>query len=1194
MPLILGLDLGTNSIGWSLIDDTSFKVIDCGVRIFPEGVNRDNLGKEQSKNATRRAKRQTRRQLFRRKYRKLLLAKFLMEKGMFPKISDLSQKLVKIDQPAELKNFFGINPYACRSKAFNGEKLSVIELGRIFYHFAQRRGYKESLKDDSADSGALYEGVAKDGKTGINETWEKISHYVTLGNYLFHENPHQKRLRNRYTTRKMYTDEFEKIWEKQKIFYPDVLTDELKQKIGDSTEGFLFFQRPLKPQKHLIADCTFESGKKRSSDSAIAFELRRTYEFINSIRVDGLPLMEGQRATVKELMFSKDKLIFSKIAEKLKISVSRLNYEEDKNIIGTKSISTLRKIFTPKTWDAKTLEEQENILGIKRFAEDKVKTVAYLRNKYGLTDRQSEQFVKFRPSKGYSSLSYKATMNILPFLEKGYIYNEAVLLGGIYNALGKDKWDALGPKIKDYIETNAIDIYHNTGAEHIEIIKDWLEKEYGLTKNRLAKLYHHSQVAIRGDGQATELPMPEDTRNPVVQQSLYELRNLVNAIIKKYGKPQEVRMELSRELKSSIEERDKMRLRQYKNERENDEIKTELSNNNLPHTNAYIIKLKLYREVLKRAGKAACPYSGDPIAFHQLWNGEVDVEHILPYSISLDDSLSNKTLCFRKYNMLKGNRTPYQFFYFDHGKEEWEEVKKRAYSLLPYLKWLRFIDDKPHTFEEFENRKLNDSRYISKVAKGYMEFICPIVNVTQGEVTAKLRHYWGLDNILNPCIRVEGIAEGEYYAAIDETGKIMQLERWQPDANANKKSEEKLAKLGLVISGNVKKNTFFPYKSRNDHRHHMIDAIAIACTKRSYLQNLSTMKGKMLREDYEKRELSFPEPWPSFHKDVENAVIQALVSHKSKNRVITRSSKTIINDEKKIKTAGLSIRGALHGESVYGKRKDIYGNEAYHIRKSLTQITKRAQVDKIVDPQVKKLVEQAIIKRWQEQDSAIFEKYKNEGLLQLKGNTWEINRDSKTKYDVPDGAFFRQEKDESGKKIVGIRPNVFLPNRNGEPIPIWKVRIKENSSGAVKLKEKINQWVEPGNNFGVMIYQDQEGNYQEKIISFWEAVERKKQGSAIFQLPSGSQRLVATLQINDMFILGLQDDEINWKDQGQLCKYLYRVQKLSSYYYTFRKSNAATLDFASEEVRIQSFKNWREKNPTKVKVNILGEIEAVK
>jgi CRISPR-associated endonuclease Csn1 len=1190
MPLILGLDLGTNSIGWALIDDTSFQIIDCGVRIFPEGVNRDNLGKEESKNATRRAKRQTRRQLFRRKYRKLLLAKFLMEKGMFPKISDLSRKLIKLEQPAELKSFFSINPYACRSMAFTGEKLALLELGRIFYHFAQRRGYKESLKDDAADSGALYEGVAKDGKIGINETWEKISEYGTLGNYLFHQDPHQKRLRNRYTTRKMYTEEFEKIWEKQKIFYPDILTDELKQKIGDATEGFLFFQRPLKPQKHLIADCTFESGKKRSSDSTIAFELRRMYEFINSIRIDGLPLVENQRALIKELMFSKDKFPFEKIAEKLRIPVTRFNYEGDKNVVGSKSISTLRKIFTPKIWDAKTLEEQENILGIKRFAEDKIKTIDYLKKKYNLTDKQAEQFIKFRPSKGYSNLSYKATMNILPFLEKGHIYNEAVLLGGIYNAVGKEKWEALGPKVQDYIETNAIEIYHNAGVEHTAIIKDLLRKEYGLSENRLAKLYHHSQIVSQGDGQAAELPIPENTRNPVVQQSLYELRNLVNAIIKKYGKPDEIRMELSRELKSSIEERDKMRLHQYENERENNEIKKELTANNLPHTNAYIIKLKLYREVFKRAGKAACPYSGAPIAFHQLWNGEVDVEHILPYSISLDDSLANKTLCFRKYNTLKGNRTPYQFFHFDHGKEDWEEVKKRAYSLLPYLKWLRFIDERPHTLEEFENRKLNDSRYISKVAKGYMEFICQKINVTQGEVTAKLRHYWGLDNILNPCIRVEGIAEGEYYAAIDGDGNIIQLEEWLPDSKANKIMEEKLAKLGLVISGNVKNNTFFPYKSRNDHRHHVIDAITIACTKRSYLQNLSTMKGKMLREEYEKRELSFPEPWPSFHKDVENAIHHVLVSHKSKNRVITRLSKTIKKDDKKIKIAGTSIRGALHGESVYGKRRDVYGNEAFHIRKSLIQITKRAQVEKIVDPQVKRLVEQAIIKRWQEQHSGIFESYQKEGLLQLKGETWEINKNNKTKYDVPDGAFFRQEKDETGKKIIGIYPNVFLPNRNGEPIAIRKVRIRENSSGAVKLKEEINQWVEPGNNFGVIVYQDQRGNYQEKIISFWEAVERKKQNTAIFQLPSDSQRLVATLQINDMFLLGLQDEEINWRDQNQLSTHLYRVQKLSSYYYTFRKNNAATLDFAPEEMRIQSFKSWQEKNPIKVRINILGKI----
>jgi len=1194
MPPLLGLDLGTNSIGWALIDDSSSKIIDCGVRIFPEGVNRDTLGKEESKNATRRIKRQARRQLFRRKYRKLRLARYLMDHGMFPSVTNLSENIQKLRLSPELREFFGLNPYECRSKAYNGEKLSLLELGRTFYHFAQRRGYKESLKDDAADSGALYDGVVKEGKTGINETWEKIGQYGSLGNYLFHENPHQKRLRNRYTTRKMYTEEFEKIWEKQKVFYSSLLTDEMKQKIGDATEGFLFFQHPLKPQKHLIADCTFEPGKKRTSDSTIAFELRRMYEFINTILIDGLPLAVDQRSTVKDMMLSKEKFDFAEIAKKLKVAVTRFNYEENKRIVGTLSISTLRKIFTPKIWDAKSLNEQEDILNIKRFAEDKSKTINYLKTKHGLTDKQAAQFVKFRPSKGYSALSYKATLNILPFLEKGYIYNEAVLLGGIYNAFGKENWNSLSPSQKDYIETNALEIYDNMGAEHMAILRDWLGKEFGLAEKRLEKLYHHSKLVGRGDGEAQELPLPEDTRNPVVQQALYELRALVNVIIKEYGKPEEIRMELSRELKSSIDERDKMRLRQYENEQENDAIKKELSDYGLPHTNAYIIKLKLYREVLKRAGKVACPYSGNTIALSQLWNGEVDVEHILPYSISLDDSLANKTLCYREFNARKSNRTPAQFFLTEFGKEDWEERKKQAFSLLPYLKWLRFIDEKPHTLEEFENRKLNDSRYISKLAKGYMEHICKSVNVTQGEVTAKLRHYWGLDNILNPCIRIEGVPEGEYYAAINEEGKIIKLEKWQPDGRSNRKTEEQLAKLGVVISGNIKKNTFYPYKSRNDHRHHVVDALVIACTKRSFLQHLSTMKGKLSKEEFEARELSFPEPWAGFHRCAEEAVNQVLISHKSKRRVVTQVSKTIARDDKKFKTSGTSVRGPLHGETIYGKRKDIYGSEAFHIRKPLSQITKRAQVDKIVDPAIKKLVEQAIIQTWSEKDTATFKTYQSEGLLVARGEHWEINSSNKTKYEVPEGAFFDTQRDESGKKITGIYPKLFLPNRNGSPVAIRKVRLKENSSAAVQLKDNYNQWVEPGSNFGVIIYETQAGEWEEKLVSFWDAVECKKQNVPIFHLPADGKRVIATLQINDMLLIDLQDEEIDWKNKSLLSKHLYRVQKLSSYYYTFRKSSATTLDFAKEEARIVSFKSWRERNPVKVTVNLLGKIAPLK
>lgn len=315
MSKILGLDLGTNSIGWAFVDTNKSKIKGIGSRIFPMGVNLEK-GHEVSKNATRREKRQTRRQTFRRKKRKRYIAAILQKQGMFPDESKLEQEITKKTLNKKLKIFFATNPYGCRAKAYMGEKLSLLEIGRIIYHFAQRRGYKESLKGMDKEEGKLYEGKPKEGITGINLTKEKIAEHGTLGNYFYNEDPHKVRIRSRYTTRKMFLDEFEIIWKNQKKFYPDVLTEELKLKLGDPEKGLLFYQRPLRSQKHLIGHCTFEPDKPRCPVSAIPFEEFRMYQFINTIKHGEDSLNDEDRSTVMvkfcQLFICKLKLLSQK------------------------------------------------------------------------------------------------------------------------------------------------------------------------------------------------------------------------------------------------------------------------------------------------------------------------------------------------------------------------------------------------------------------------------------------------------------------------------------------------------------------------------------------------------------------------------------------------------------------------------------------------------------------------------------------------------------------------------------------------------------------------------------------------------------------------------------------------------------------------------------------------------------------
>ncbi|WP_445736337.1 hypothetical protein [Mariniflexile sp.] len=168
-----------------------------------------------------------------------------------------------------------------------------------------------------------------------------------------------------------------------------------------------------------------------------------------------------------------------------------------------------------------------------------------------------------------------------------------------------------------------------------------------------------------------------------------------------------------------------------------------------------------------------------------------------------------------------------------------------------------------------------------------------------------------------------------------------------------------------------------------------------------------------------------------------------------------------------------------------------------------------------------------------------------------------------------------------------------LKNKNGERVPIKKVRVREEMSNAQKLKE-TNQYVNPRNNHHIVVYEDGKGQLKETIVTFWEVVERRKQNQDIYQLPEADKngKIINTLQENDMFVLGLNDEEFNDNkiDYKYVIQYLYRVQKISAGDYSFRHHLASTLGNKDEEVRIASLKKWTEMNPIKVNLTETGSI----
>ena len=1115
MTKILGLDLGTNSIGWALIDDVQNKIEGIGTRIFPMGVENlgEGEGREMSKNAGRTGARGVRRQFFRRRLRKKILLKALSENKMCPMEANdfVDWKKTKEFPSDKLANWFALNPYELRQRALN-EKLTLEEIGRIFYHLIQRRGFLSNSRKGGTDDGTIFKGNPKEGKIGITETQDKIQE-KTLGSYLFEIYPKenqpfqegQERIRNRYTTRKMYVDEFELIWNKQAQFHSE-LTEELKTTFGGrkldgyKEDGILFNQRPLRSQKHLVGNCSFEPSKTKCPISTIPFEQFRVWQWVNTVEYNGKKISEEEKLKIVEFLYANEKPDFKKIRKAIgkESAEFKFNYKDDDKIVGTYTISNLsNKKYFGKKWFDFTEKEQEDIWHVLYFFDSKSNLKDYAIKNWNFNEDQAIAISKFNVKDGYSSLSRKAIANILPFLQMGYTYDIAVVLGGIKNVFGSE-WEKLSDEKRNFFYDNVYEIIRskNKGG-FIDIIKDILRNDYSISDHQMRKLYHHS-ATIDVAELMDKLPLGKEAddeiqkiKNPIVITALFELRKLVNELIDEHGKIDEIKVEMARDLKVSKSERYKTRRNQQRLEKENDRVKVEvLKYTNLSHDN--ILKFKLWEEC-----KRTCPYTGLSIPINELFTNKWQIEHIHPWSKSLNDSFSNKTLCLGTENIKKGNKTPFE--YYGNDEANWSAIKERALKLFSftkeypdsYNKFKRFV--KQSFDDDFTSRQLNDTRYISKEAKNYLSKICKNVMVSPGQATSNLRQKWGLNHILN-------------------------------DENA---------------------------KTREDHRHHAIDALVMACTKLSYVQELSKWNRYNRAYDLKK----FPLPWESFRRDAEKAVDKILISHKRISNDITIRYTKVEKNGKTYTNKGVAARGQLHKETVFGKRT-FNGEEAFHVRKSIDSLTTEKQLEKVVDEAIRKLIH----KRIQELGGFV------------KGA-------------IPANTFFIV--DENGMK----QPQILLPNKNGAPVPIMKVRMKENIGGAEKLKDEVNQWVNPRNNHHVLIYKDEKGNLKEEVVTFWTVVERKSKGFPIYQLPAEGKEIVTALHINDMFLLGLNEDEINWEnpDYEVLKEHLFRVQKTSQNDYSFRYALTSSVNNKEEEKRM-GVKGIISNNAIKVKVSVSGKI----
>lgn len=1417
MKRILGLDLGTNSIGWAVVNEAEnneekSSIIKLGVRVNPLTVDEKSnfeKGKSITTNADRTLKRSMRRNLQRYKLRRNALLDLLREQGW------ITEKTIL----AEQGNFTTFQTLRLRAKAAT-EEISLEEFARVLLSINRKRGYRSSRKVQGDEDGQLIDGMdtarelyetgrtpgeyvygklqanldyripdfyrsdlqnefdriwtaqkafypdiltdaLKDnlrnknekqtwaicqkpfgiegtnrtakGKELVRENYEwraKASHervnleqlavvlqkvnaqirnssgYLgdisdrskelyfngeTVGQYQMaqlEKNPNYS-LKNQVFYRQDYMDEFEKIWECQAKFHPE-MTDELKKHLRDIV---IFYQRPLKSQKRLVSVCELEGrqveievdGKKKTRfigpkvcpKSSPLFQEFKIWQILNNVTVDRRYLTQEEKEKLYDRLCTCEKLSKSEMLKYIssepepvrqpdslfsddemhdpdaiarnigKKKEVRLNYKElegnstmaallksyAKIIMLTghdeydfskkpysESVRIIADIFSglgyrtdflhfDSSLDGKAFEEQasfrlwhllysyegdKSVSGNEKLI-DKISEITGFEPEYAKILAN----VTFAPD--YGSLSTKAMKKILPYMKEGNTYSLACEYAG----------------------------YRHSKRS---LTKEELEnKEY---KDRLE-------------------PLPKNSlRNPVVEKILNQMVNVVNGVIDEYGKPDEIRIELARELKKSAKEREEMTAAIAKSTNENLEIQKKLESEfGIEHpSHNDVVRYKLYQELSENGYKTL--YTNTYIPFEKLFSKEFDIEHIIPQARRFDDSLANKTLEARQANIEKGSSTAFDYVKGKYGEAEAEDYRSRVDNLLENgkisrTKWRNLLMTESEIPDGFIDRDLRDSQYIAKKAREILESIVRDVVPTTGSITDRLREDWQLVDVMKELNwkKYDSLGMTEAYQGKDGR-TIRKIKDWT---------------------------------KRNDHRHHAMDALTIAFTKRAYIQYLNNLNARIDKSadevplidlsDYalkdipksemtgvvraiersclyrdNKGKLRFcpPVPLDEFRAEAKRQLENTLVSIKAKNKVVTRNlNRTKKNGGFNTKVQ-LTPRGQLHNETVYGSIRQYVTKEekvgAAFTQEKIATVANAAYREVLLarlaefgnDPKKaftgKNSLEKNPLYVDELHATSVPVKVRTVSMETVytirKAVAPDLNVDKVIDAKVKELLQKRLEEygNDPKKAFVNLDENPIWLNKE-KGISIKRVAIrgvnnveplhdKRDNRGNLILdvngKNIPSDFVSTGNNHHVAIFRDSDGNLQEQVVSFYEAVARVSLGIPVidreYKKDEGWE-FQFTMKQNEYFVFpnpetGLDPNEIdlmNPENYSLISPNLFRVQKFTKGDYFFRHH----LETNVEDKSVLKNIVWKRlatkglNGIVKVRINHIGQIVQV-
>ena len=1038
-------------------------------------------------------------------------------------------------------------------------------------------------------------------------------------------------------------------------------------------DDIILYQRPLKTKKSLIANCQYEKmkgvdgktyGIKCIAKSHPLFEEFRLWQWIYNLRIYKREDIVNGKLTIDNditstLLASMDDYanLFEWLGNRAEISMAdciqhltnekvkknekitdkyRWNYVEDKSYpcCSTKAriVERLKKVEKVDI-DENTLSEEllynlwQILYSVSKKSELKPAMQKFCKKHFPQANAEdfAEKFLRFPAfEKNYGSYSAKAIKKLLPLMRMGKYWKADAIDTSTKERIQKIINGEYDEKIKDSVREKAINL---NSEEDFQGLPMWL-----------ACYIVYNRFSEAGEVQRWEKPEDiaefiknfknQSLHNPIVEQVVLETLKVIKDLWETYGKPDEIHIELGRELKKTNEEKERLSIMNAKNERANirakamllefinpefniedvrpyspsqqelfsiyedgalnscdsvpDDIldilkKYENSDHTKWPTRSDVLRYKCWLEQNYRS-----PYTGQPITLGKLFTTAYQIEHIIPQSRYFDNSFSNKVICEAEVNKLKDAQLGYEFIKNHHGQkvgdvniftvEQYEDFVKTNYRNNKAKMEKLLLEDIP---DSFVARQMNDNRYISKLMSNLLSnivrdkdeegVVSKNIVVVNGSITSTLKKDWGLVDVWNRIIlprfqRMEQIDSDNKYTALSKEGHLI------PQMPIHMKLEKK----------------------RIDHRHHAMDAIIIACCTRSHVNLLNNESAKSsTRYDLqtklrsrktvidkntgEERKVfdTFVKPWATFTQDVQNVLMNNIVSFKQVNRILNRTSNYYQIFEKddrgrlkkkeimQQKGDRMAIRKSLHKDTVYG-----------HVNlRRVKEVSLQVAISRpndIVDKDIRANVLAMLAKGKQLKDiKKFFEQYKdtwadfNEKKIPIFYFTDETEKKCYATRTAIDETFnekkIREQITDTGIQSImlkhlerygGKSAEAFSPegieemNRNIVELnggkqhkPIYKVRkYEEAAKFAVGEKgNKKSKFVEgdKGKNLFFAIYADNEGNRTYETISLLDVIIRMKQGLAPVPEEKNGDKLLFYLEVNDLVYLPTEEEKDN-------------------------------------------------------------------